>query len=912
MQDNNPNKSDKSSKINWDLILDDIIKQWKEDFLPILLNKYIIFFVSGILILWWQFKFGVLNESLEFVQKNIITHIPQDDSTSIIVVIVAVIATLYYNNRIFKLDFRPNLNFTSLVFFIGVLYFAERWSGNWVFYYLWKIPIALADVYLFFLFGEVLSWINFLTRSSNDKVRSNKFFKLDDFCDNNDEFQRNGFATEIVEYISNSFGNKSLAVGISGSWGTGKSYLLHQIFKSFEEKNDNSILLVSFNPWRSATSNQIIEDFLKVLKLKLNKYDRSLDNKFQKYLKVLIDNSESDWVKKISDSFPFTQNKPTDQIYNDINDSLRMINKRIVIFIDDLDRLHNDEILEVFRLIRNTADFSNTCFIVAYDREYIQNTFPSINGQLNNYLEKIFQTEFLLPAIDQITIRAELINEIQRRFDDDKIPIAFKNAIIQSKSLYLFPEIIQHKRDIIRFANNFCFDLNTIQDDIELVDFFLVGLLKYRFSGVYKIIFQRSNRDVLLNTFQRKDKRILIIKKSGFEELKKINQHVFTGYNSWEIKLIENLLELIFKKDKSLKINSISYPENFYKYFTLSISPDDIKISEFWDVLQSTYAEAKKTIDEWATQKSNGKFSLMFNNYLIGDFKHKDQIQNYIYGIKKASWNGIIGETIVRFHVALNEGGFFYDGFKEYFKNENHEELENLIVSLIFPEGVSDGFNWPVIEQLYIEGTEGNNLYSKWKSMELVFAKFEQIKKENNYNLLIDIWRTILSSKDFDRWNDRIFELTNGFAELILKNREKFKIIFGSRFISEKTQDESGENKTELVNNLYRKKYNILYDVEDILVIKFLHNPNLDIANLLSEKKLRISFYRELIIDYKSPYHRMASFLESIGPDMKSYTEYNDYESVLIDIYPVKKEEFEQFDIGLFSYLSDKFESGRN
>jgi len=50
-------------------------------------------------------------------------------------------------------------------------------------------------------------------------------------------------------------------------------------------------------------------------------------------------------------------------MFKEINDSLKKINKKIVIFIDDLDRLDKEEVVEVIRLIRNTANFHNTFFV---------------------------------------------------------------------------------------------------------------------------------------------------------------------------------------------------------------------------------------------------------------------------------------------------------------------------------------------------------------------------------------------------------------------------------------------------------------------------------------------------------------------------------------------------------------------
>ena len=66
--------------------------------------------------------------------------------------------------------------------------------------------------------------------------------------------------------------------------------------------------------------------------------------------------------------------------------------KPFAIFIDDLDRLEGNELFEVLRLIRITANFRNVVFIVAYDRDYICNVLNESKNikRAEEYIQKIF------------------------------------------------------------------------------------------------------------------------------------------------------------------------------------------------------------------------------------------------------------------------------------------------------------------------------------------------------------------------------------------------------------------------------------------------------------------------------------------------------------------------------------------
>jgi hypothetical protein len=110
-----------------------------------------------------------------------------------------------------------------------------------------------------------------------------------------------------------------------------------------------------------------------------------------------------------------------------------------------------------------------------------------------------------------------------------------------------------------------------------------------------------------------------------------------------------------------------------------------------------------------------------------------------------------------------------------------------------------------------------------------------------------------------------------------------------------------------LVNDTYRKEHNILKDFAEILANKFLHLVNLNQNEILNEKTKRISFSRELMINCQLSANNMIYLINFLGPDIESCINYEEYRSKILDIYPVNKDEFEQFDIELFSYLQGRF-----
>ena len=78
-----------------------------------------------------------------------------------------------------------------------------------------------------------------------------------------------------------------------------------------------------------------------------------------------------------------------------------LINKKIIVIIDDMDRISGEDIMDIFSLIKNTVDFKNNFFLVSLDLDYtkkaILEKYPLLDVQ--RYLEKIFQLQILLTPI---------------------------------------------------------------------------------------------------------------------------------------------------------------------------------------------------------------------------------------------------------------------------------------------------------------------------------------------------------------------------------------------------------------------------------------------------------------------------------------------------------------------------------
>ena len=91
-----------------------------------------------------------------------------------------------------------------------------------------------------------------------------------------------------------------------------------------------------------------------------------------------------------------------------------------LVIIDNVDRLADPEIQEVFRFIGSTLDLPKIHFLVSFDRDIVVKSLDKIQGAGGEtYLDKLVDQYLHLPQIDLINIIYEFINSIPQSSHDD-------------------------------------------------------------------------------------------------------------------------------------------------------------------------------------------------------------------------------------------------------------------------------------------------------------------------------------------------------------------------------------------------------------------------------------------------------------------------------------------------------------
>ena len=163
-----------------------------------------------------------------------------------------------------------------------------------------------------------------------------------------------------------------------------------------------------------------------------------------------------------------------DSLKNSIKNSFVSLDKKILVLIDDFDRLSKDEILEVLKLIDSNAAFTNLVFLTAYDKEQVNKSLgDSYMTKDACFVDKFFNLDFSIPSRPYSYISRYIEDKLCEFLNvDESEKKIFQQTITNRSSI--FEEYIPTLRDAKRYINQFVLDFKQVRGDVMIDEYLLV------------------------------------------------------------------------------------------------------------------------------------------------------------------------------------------------------------------------------------------------------------------------------------------------------------------------------------------------------------------------------------------------------------------------------------------------------
>lgn len=467
---------------------------------------------------------------------------------------------------------------------------------------------------------------------------------------NEDFLDRKYFADNIADAIKNyeDTNNSSLTIGLYGNWGSGKTSIINMIVEKLADESD--IILFNFEPWVFSDTQQLISSFFKEFAKNIKFNDSSekaaqIGEELETYAAFfkpislipeptasvlsLLSEKVFSGIGKAVKKWANLKAKNLEDTKRLIEEHLAELDKKILIIIDDIDRLNNIEIRQIFQMIKVLGNFPNTIYLSSMDKEVVIEALSEVQkGDGSEYLEKIINVPFTVPMPSNEKSQQYLFSELDKvigeesDFDQEYFSYIFRQG---------YSEFFENIRDINRYINILKFNYSIVGKEVDIVDLFVMTAFQVFEPKVYDYL--KYNKDIVLaiqyfSDDAKKVEAIESFKNTTISLLSKLSKDDY-------LKLIETIFPALDRysyddKEKCAKLGRACSPDFYELYFKMSLDEGAIGKYEMTQYISnvSNGDIFKSDVDKLIVNNKIGKFLDRLLVYVKHEKFDTQQVEN--------------------------------------------------------------------------------------------------------------------------------------------------------------------------------------------------------------------------------------------------------------------------------------------
>lgn len=432
-----------------------------------------------------------------------------------------------------------------------------------------------------------------------------------------DRLQRAGFAKQVAASILSVDATSGFVFGLNGTWGSGKTSVInmirHHLASAVAEKR---IVITEFRPWWFSGQEQLIQQYFRHLWSVFKKPDvpgamaklgdafECMGNIFDKLSSAPNVPGSYGWAGRAMQAvaFAFSSDARARQMSLDewrgkAIAQLAGQKARLLIVIDDIDRLAPDEIAQMLQVVKAVGNFPNTIYLLSFDVLVVEQALERVQaGSGREYLEKIVQIPIDLPRPDSSALHRLFFAQL------DPILEGTPEQIWKpSDWTFLFWDVISHYlesiRDVNRTLNRLRATYPLIRGEVNGPEFVALQVL-YLFEPLL-VEYVQSNKKVFVDEVSEMDGRhgqrqgdradaekfLDTLRLANREAARAALRRFFPNWaaradrtGGYTHHWLSN-----WRREKRMR-----HPEVFGLFFTLQVPPGDITAAEMAQILDTT------------------------------------------------------------------------------------------------------------------------------------------------------------------------------------------------------------------------------------------------------------------------------------------------------------------------------------
>lgn len=320
-----------------------------------------------------------------------------------------------------------------------------------------------------------------------------------------DRLGRAAFGQAIAAQILESPGLDSYVVALMGPWGSGKTSLLNMVAEEISLRSDKTAV-VRFNPWIFSGAEQLVGHFFRELGAQLTELKQgrvsSAGSAIQKYaglfgkvaglIPVAGAGLQAAADLTAAAAGAVSESPSIEKQRKRIRDTLSGMDQRIIVLIDDIDRLRREEVRELVKLVRLTGDFPNIVYVLAFDRKRVELALGDDDETGRAYLEKIVQVGFDVPLPLVADVNKLLFEQLNLALEGMEHGY-FEPGEWANVFHFVVQPLIRSPRDARRYVNAIRPTVRVVGREVALIDLLALEAIRIFLPDMFSRLPSLSN-----------------------------------------------------------------------------------------------------------------------------------------------------------------------------------------------------------------------------------------------------------------------------------------------------------------------------------------------------------------------------------------------------------------------------------
>lgn len=347
-----------------------------------------------------------------------------------------------------------------------------------------------------------------------------------------DVFGLSSFAEALATSLLQMNPRDGLVISVEGPWGAGKSSAIALALRSIkiqlleaqgDQRTELELLsdtqldvrwalvaksqtthIVRFNPWNFSGQENLVRAFFRELAQQIeagsNGKVRQGLSRLASYMPSIfgglagagtlavghlpaaaVASAVGRAAGEVADK-AFKSDTSLERARQNLAEALRQSGHRIIVVIDDVDRLVPSEMRSMLSLVKSLGDLPNVLYVVAFDEEIVRSALTEGVEKIDpDFLGKIVQVSLKLPPPWRSELRQLLFTQLEPILGDEKPP-----DLQRWQRMFggIFP-YLETPRDVVRLANTLRVIWPTVKGDVDVADLIALTTLQLFDPGVY-------------------------------------------------------------------------------------------------------------------------------------------------------------------------------------------------------------------------------------------------------------------------------------------------------------------------------------------------------------------------------------------------------------------------------------------